>query len=283
MARLWGLNELPVAEWHGLVFVDGSATAPPLADSLATLDDVVARYELERLVVAGQHDYETTANWKILTENYHECYHCPVIHPELCRVSPPRSGENYPAGGMWVGGWMDLRDGTATMSLDGASHGAALRGLDAKGLRTVLYVAIFPNVLLSLHPDYVMVHRLVPLAADRTRIECTWAFAGVAGAARLRPRLCGRVLGHHQPAGLARVRVGAARPQLATRGAGSALVGGGRRLPVRHHGRARLPGRAGLEPGTARLVRRPGPRPLTGRHARRTGAGGHVGAGSAVT
>jgi Rieske 2Fe-2S family protein len=177
VARQWGLNELPVAEWHGLVFVDGSATAPPLADSLATLEDVVARYELERLVVAGQHDYETTANWKILTENYHECYHCPVIHPELCRVSPPRSGENYPAGGMWVGGWMDLRDGMATMSLDGASHGAALRGLDAKGLRTVIYVNIFPNVLLSLHPDYVMVHRLVPLAADRTRIECTWAFA----------------------------------------------------------------------------------------------------------
>jgi Rieske 2Fe-2S family protein len=177
VARLWGLNELPVAEWHGLVFVDGSATAPPLADSLATLEGVVARYELERLVVAGQHDYETTANWKILTENYHECYHCPVIHPELCRVSPPRSGENYPAGGMWVGGWMDLRDGMATMSLDGASHGAALRGLDAKGLRTVIYVSIFPNVLLSLHPDYVMVHRLVPLAADRTRIECTWAFA----------------------------------------------------------------------------------------------------------
>jgi Rieske 2Fe-2S family protein len=176
-ARLWGLNELPVAEWHGLVFVDGSATAPPLADSLATLEDVIARYELERLVVAGQHDYETTANWKILTENYHECYHCPVIHPELCRVSPPRSGENYPAGGMWVGGWMDLRDGMATMSLDGASHGAALRGLDAKGLRTVIYVNIFPNVLLSLHPDYVMVHRLVPLTADRTRIECTWAFA----------------------------------------------------------------------------------------------------------
>jgi len=177
VARLWGLNELPVAEWHGLVFVDGSATAPPLADSLATLEDVVARYELERLVVAGQHDYETTANWKILTENYHECYHCPVIHPELCRVSPPRSGENYPAGGMWVGGWMDLRDGMATMSLDGASHGAALRGLDAKGLRTVIYVNIFPNVLLSLHPDYVMVHRLVPVAADKTRVECTWAFA----------------------------------------------------------------------------------------------------------
>jgi Rieske 2Fe-2S family protein len=132
---------------------------------------------MERLVVAGQHDYETTANWKILTENYHECYHCPTIHPELCKVSPPKSGENYSAPGIWVGGTMDLREGMATMSLDGASHGAPLRGLDARGLRTVIYVALFPNVLLSLHPDYVMVHRLVPLAADRTHIECTWAFA----------------------------------------------------------------------------------------------------------
>ena len=52
-----------------------------------------------------------------------------------------------------------------------------LRGLDEKGLRIVIYVAIFPNLLVSLHPDYVMTHRLVPLAADRTRIECTWAFA----------------------------------------------------------------------------------------------------------
>jgi glycine betaine catabolism A len=173
----WGLNELPVTEWHGLVFVDGSGTAPPLADSLGTLEPILAPYEMERLVVAGQHDYETTANWKILTENYHECYHCPTIHPELCKVSPPRSGENYSAPGTWVGGWMDLRDGMATMSLDGASHGVSLRALDEKGLRSVIYVNIFPNLLVSLHPDYVMVHRLLPLAAGRTQIECTWAFA----------------------------------------------------------------------------------------------------------
>jgi glycine betaine catabolism A len=173
----WGLVELPLAEWHGLIFVDGSGEAPPLRDSLRVLDELVAPYEPERLVVAGRHEYDAAANWKILTENYHECYHCPVIHPELCKVSPPKSGENYPAQGAWVGGWMDLRDGMDTMSLDGTSHGVPLRGLDAKGLRTVIYVNIFPNVLLSLHPDYVMTHRLVPLAADRTFIECTWAFA----------------------------------------------------------------------------------------------------------
>jgi Rieske 2Fe-2S family protein len=173
----WGLVELPVTEWHGLVFVDGSGTAAPLAQSLGSLAELVAPYEMGRLQMAGRHDYDARANWKILAENYHECYHCPTIHPELCKVSPPKSGENYALPGPWVGGWMELRDGMATMSLDGRSDGVPLRRLAEAGRRTVIYLHIFPNVLVSLHPDYVMVHRLVPLAADRTRIECTWAFA----------------------------------------------------------------------------------------------------------
>ena len=190
-AGQWGLVELPVAEWHGLIFVDGSGGPGPLGAgslgagsgvgslhaALATLDEIVAPYEMSRLVTAGTHEYDAAANWKILTENYHECYHCPSIHPELCKVSPPKSGENYDLPGSWVGGTMDLRDGMVTMSLDGQSHGVPLRGLDAVGLRTVIYVNVFPNVLISLHPDYVMVHRLLPLAADRTKIECSWAFA----------------------------------------------------------------------------------------------------------
>ena len=173
----WGLIELPVEEWHGLIFVDGSGNAGPLADSLQSLDELIAPYEPERLVISGSHDYDSTANWKILTENYHECYHCPMIHPELCKVSPPKSGENYAADGTWIGGWMELRDGMDTMSLDGSSLGVPLRGLDARGLRSVIYVNVFPNILLSLHPDYVMTHRITPLAANRTKIECTWAFA----------------------------------------------------------------------------------------------------------
>ncbi len=173
----WGLVELPAAEWNGLIFVDSSARAAPLRDALATLEPLLAPYEMDRLVVGAQHDYDAAANWKILTENYHECYHCPSIHPELCRVSPPKSGENYDLPGTWVGGTMDLRDGMATMSLDGASPLPPLRGLDDAARRIVIYVNVFPNVLISLHPDYVMVHRLIPLAVDRTRIECTWAFA----------------------------------------------------------------------------------------------------------
>jgi len=176
-AGQWGLHELACVEWHGLVFVDGSGRAAPLDRALGTLDEMLAPYEMSRLVVAGSHEYDAAANWKILTENYHECYHCPSIHPELCQVSPPKSGENYDLPGAWVGGTMDLRPGMSTMSLDGTSQGVPLRGLDEAALRTVLYVNVFPNVLISPHPDYVMVHRLTPIAVDRTKIECSWAFA----------------------------------------------------------------------------------------------------------
>jgi Rieske 2Fe-2S family protein len=172
-----GLAELPAVEWHGMVFVDGSGAARPLDESLSTLDGIVAPYEPERLRVAGRHEYVVAANWKVLTENYHECYHCGTIHPEFCEISPPRSGNNYHLEGAWVGGAMDLRDGMETMSLDGKSGGVFLRGLDEEQLRIVVYVNIFPNILLSLHPDYVMTHRLIPVAVDSTRIECTWAFA----------------------------------------------------------------------------------------------------------
>jgi Rieske 2Fe-2S family protein len=174
-----GLVQLPAVEWHGWIFVDASGSAGAFSEHVAGLEEIVAPYEPERLTVAGRHEYVVPANWKILSENYQECYHCPVIHPELCAVSPPQSGDNYvhPASGSWVGGWMDLRDGVDTMSLDGRSLATPLRGLDEHRRHIVDYIGLFPNLLISLHPDYVMTHILTPLAADQTKIVCTWAFS----------------------------------------------------------------------------------------------------------
>lgn len=178
-AACHGLVELPVGEWRGYVFVNAGGGAGPLADHLAGLDELVAPYETARLQVAARHEYVVRANWKILHENYQECYHCPSIHPELCRVSPPDSGSNFlhPGEGAWVGGLMDLRPHAETMSLDGRSGAGRLRGVRDDRLRQVLYLAAFPNLLLSLHPDYVMTHLVTPLSAGETRVVCEWAFA----------------------------------------------------------------------------------------------------------
>jgi Rieske 2Fe-2S family protein len=190
----------------------------------------------------GRHSYDAAVNWKILTENYHECYHCPTIHPELCSGSARRTAGRTTRRRAWIGGWMDAagRHGRPCRST-ARSGGVPLRGLTGEGLRTVIYVNIFPNVLLSLHPDYVMTHRLTPVAADKTRIECSWAFAPEAVA---RPGFDPDYavdfwdITNRQDWGL---RVGPARAVRTAGLAGAAGTRRGRDLLVRHHHRPGLP------------------------------------------
>ena len=103
------------------MFVDGSGRAGAFDEHVGELEGIVAPYAPAELRVVATHEYEIAANWKIVVENYQECYHCSMIHPELCQVSPPDSGANLDLPGDWVGGWMSLRDEADTMSLDGRS------------------------------------------------------------------------------------------------------------------------------------------------------------------
>jgi glycine betaine catabolism A len=171
-----GLVRLPLEVWHGFLMVNASGTAPPLAGQVGALETLVAPYRPERLVAMASHEYLLEANWKVVCENYHECYHCPRIHPELCQVSPPTSGRNHDLPGAWVGGSMDLRDHAATMSLDGRSGGVPIEGLGGERLRIVEYLHLLPNLLLSLHPDYLMTHLIQPLGPAASRVTCTWYF-----------------------------------------------------------------------------------------------------------
>ena len=71
---------------------------------------------------------------------------------------------------------MDLREGIETLSIDGRRRRPCLPGLPAEERRRVHYYAVLPNLLLSLHPDYMMTHTLWPRAVDRTEIVCEWHF-----------------------------------------------------------------------------------------------------------
>ena len=98
--------------------------------------------------------------------------------------------------------------GMATMSLTGELAATPLPGRRPDDAWSTSH--LLPNLLVSAHPDYVMTHRMVPLAPDRTWVECSWlALPGDDGTVPARRRR--GVLGHHQPAGLGRLRVGAAR------------------------------------------------------------------------
>ena len=170
------LAPVRVAEWRGWAFANVSGDAPPLAEWLGNLDDLVAGHDPGGLVSAASEQYVVAANWKAVHENYHECYHCSNIHPELCRVTPPDSGIDMVRSGIWAGGSMDLRPHAQTMSFTGESGGTPIRSLDDGARRQVYYFGLFPNLLISLHPDYVLTHLLRPLAPDATSIECRWLF-----------------------------------------------------------------------------------------------------------
>ena len=170
------LVEVRVKEWNGWIFVNADGEARTLDAWLGNLGEYIENWEADRLRVGARHEYVVEANWKLIVENFLECYHCPNIHPELCRLSPPESAEAFDHTGIWIGGPMELRDAAETMSLDGQSAGVRIRGLDDEQARHVHYFAVFPNVLISPHPDYVMTHRLEPLSPTETSVECSWLF-----------------------------------------------------------------------------------------------------------
>jgi Rieske 2Fe-2S family protein len=172
----FGLVRLDVVDWHGWLFVDPSGMSGPFADHVAGTEAIVGPYRPEDLTIVARHSYVLACNWKVIAENYQECYHCSTIHPELSRISPPTSGDNVDLDGQWMGGSMELIPEAETMSLDGRSGGVAIAGLSEVELRTVMYLVGYPNLLVSLHPDYVMTHLMTPLAVDRTHVECAWAF-----------------------------------------------------------------------------------------------------------
>lgn len=172
----YGLHQAAVEVWEGFVWVNLASKPAPFATRFAPLIDKFAAWQLPQLVQLGRREYDVAANWKLIVQNYSECYHCAVIHPALTRLSPPTSGGNDLIDGPFLGGFMEVAAAGGSMTCSGRSCGAAVGPLGPADQQRVYYYVLFPNLLLSLHHDYVMVHTLWPLAPGRTRIECDWLF-----------------------------------------------------------------------------------------------------------
>ena len=170
------LSRIPVGIWDGHLFLNLDENAAPLARQLDGLNERFRPWGMEQLRPAKRIVYDVAANWKLIIHNYSECLHCPGVHPALSQLSHYLSGENKPARASYLGGRMHLRAGIGTLSLDGRLRHDCLPGLPPDELKYVYFYAFLPNLLLSLHPDYVMTHTLWPRGVDRTEIVCDWLF-----------------------------------------------------------------------------------------------------------
>jgi Rieske 2Fe-2S family protein len=169
------LHAVNLALWEGFIFVNFANAAAPLEEVFAPLTGKFTHWNLPKLRSAKRIEYDVRANWKLIFENYSECYHCPGVHPMLAKVSPYDSAENDLCEGPFLGGFMQLARG-ASLTMSGKACALPVVEIGGQDDARVFYYSIFPNMLLSMHPEYVMLHQVWPKAPDRTLILCDWMF-----------------------------------------------------------------------------------------------------------
>ena len=169
---LHGVNP---ALWEGFIFVNLADALTPLEKVFAPLAGKFSHWNLPQLCSAKRIEYDVRANWKLIFENYSECYHCPGVHPALSKLTPYDTAENDLAEGPFLGGFMPITKGHS-LTMSGNACALPVGDISAEDFHRVFYYSIFPNMLLSLHPDYVMVHQLWPKSPERTLILCNWFF-----------------------------------------------------------------------------------------------------------
>jgi choline monooxygenase len=158
------LPEVAVAEWQGLVFV---AIEPTIALE-ALLDGIPQRLggrRLDRFRFARRVSYDIACNWKVYVDNYLEGYHVPHIHPGLNRMLDYRSYRTE------LAAWHSLQH--SPLENAGAVYGEG----------EALYWFVWPNLMLNVLPRRLQTNRVLPLAADRCRVEFDYYFLEEADAA----------------------------------------------------------------------------------------------------
>jgi Rieske 2Fe-2S family protein len=170
------LREAALASVDGFLFVNLASDPEPFERDVAPLFARFEEWNMGSLRVARELDYELACNWKIVFQNYSECYHCPLVHPQLDALSPSDSGRNDLREGPMLGGYSEFRERGGSLTTTGTTTRSTLPGLGSPHAERMYYYTLFPSMMLSLHPDYVMVHDVRPLAVDRTRVTCSWLF-----------------------------------------------------------------------------------------------------------
>jgi glycine betaine catabolism A len=173
----FSLYQAGLESWGGFLFLNVASADPntaTLVDQLGPIPERVKRYPLADLRIARRIVYEVKANWKVILENYNECYHCGGVHPELCEIVPAfkKAGGNDLD---WDRG-IPHKDGAFTFTFSGVSTRAPFPGLDDDERTRHKGELIYPNFMLSLAADHVAAFTLWPRSPADTTIICDFLF-----------------------------------------------------------------------------------------------------------
>lgn len=178
----YGLRRVHLREWLGTAWVC-LADEPPSFE--ATVVDVVTGrlgdrtaidgWRIDELELGRRVVYRVAANWKLIVENFMECYHCATIHPELTEVLP-EFADGY-AAQAYVGHGAEFGSEVHGFTVGGGASFPKLADLRDEHDRRYYAITVNPQAFLNLVPDHVILHRMYPVSVDRTIVECDWLFS----------------------------------------------------------------------------------------------------------
>ncbi|GAB3684657.1 aromatic ring-hydroxylating oxygenase subunit alpha [Salinisphaera aquimarina] len=167
--RDYGLLSVHVAEWGGLIFINLAEETAPLETQLGDLPGRLDHYQLHDWTIQADREYEVNANYKLIAENFMECYHLPWVHPELVSVSPVENHYRWQGRGLYTG--MCTTPISADTPAGGWQSLPAFSGIGDRDADTGRFVLLFPNTAMAILPNHVFVLIAHPLGPDRTREE----------------------------------------------------------------------------------------------------------------
>jgi Rieske 2Fe-2S family protein len=177
----YGLVPVALTEWLGYAWVCLADDPPSFSEQVVgettrRLGDASAidHYGIEQLSVGRRVVYDVAANWKLIVENFMECYHCATIHPELTEVLPEFA--KGLAAQYYVGHGAEFASEVSGFTIDGSAGFDTLPGVTDEQDRRYYAITVKPTVFINLVPDHVIFHRMYPMAPDRTIVECDWLY-----------------------------------------------------------------------------------------------------------
>ncbi|GAA1464314.1 aromatic ring-hydroxylating oxygenase subunit alpha [Williamsia maris] len=177
----YGLIPVASREWLGYLWVCLDDDPPSFDETVIgavveRLGDatMIDNYRVGDLALAHRETYRVAANWKLIVENFMECYHCATIHPELTEVLPEFA--DGLAAQYYVGHGAEFATEADGFTVDGSAGFDRLPELAPEQDRRYYAITVNPTVFINLVPDHVIVHRMFPVSVDETLVVCDWLF-----------------------------------------------------------------------------------------------------------
>ncbi len=168
----YGLHPVNVRQWGGFVFINLAENPVPFEDEMGALIGRFKAWNLPELRIAHHIPYRLKCNWKLILQNYQECYHCPGVHPLLADWTPFQSAVHDCMDGAVIGGYMTMTKEGGSMTMDGEAAAPPVCDVAGEDLQRVHYYSVYPNLLLSPHPDFVLYHQIRTVGVGEITNDC---------------------------------------------------------------------------------------------------------------